>query len=100
MKHHTYRVTVTHLEDSNGNPTMGSSLSFNTTNHDEVLHIVGLIQQAKLLPAEESASFAVGLKLFGETLLKNRDDELFKAHWPHFLTFMKTLKASLKQSET
>jgi hypothetical protein len=38
----------------------------------------------------------VGLKLFGETLLENKDLPLFKDFMPHFGQFMKTLKQTVK----
>jgi len=38
----------------------------------------------------------VGLKLFGETLLENKDIPLFKEFLPQFAHFMKALKQTVK----
>ena len=65
MKSHKYKVTVTRVEDKDGNPTDGPSIDFASSNHDELIQIVRLIQAAGPFPADEAASFAVGLKLFG-----------------------------------
>ncbi|MFT5701626.1 MAG: hypothetical protein ACI8ZB_004521 [Desulforhopalus sp.] len=42
----------------------------------------------------DATAFAVGLKLFGEIMMKNKDKELFKQFKPHFADFMKELKKS------
>ena len=98
MKNHKYSVTVTHTEDKEGQPVDGASLSFVTANHDELLEIVRRIQGAELFAPDETASFAVGLKLFGEAMLTHREAELFSDIRPHFMAFMKKLKASLQDA--
>ena len=49
-----------------------------------------------VLDDEKTKAFAVGLKLFGETLLENKDIPLFKEFMPHFSQFMKALKQTVK----
>jgi hypothetical protein len=46
------------------------------------------------LDEADATTFAVGLKLFGEVMMKNSDKELFKQFKPHFANFMKELKKS------
>lgn len=96
MKSHKYRVTVTRCEDKDGNAADGPSIEFTASNHDEIIQIARLIQDAGVFPADEAASFAIGLKLFGETMLIHKEAELFTEIRPHFIAFMKKLKASLQ----
>ncbi|MGL4410083.1 MAG: DUF3861 family protein [Zoogloea sp.] len=44
------------------------------------------------MPAESATAFAVGLKLFGEVMLENRQHPLFADFLPQFGQFMKQLK--------
>jgi hypothetical protein len=76
----------------------GHSISFDTYNHDELIEIIHRIQNSGQFSKDESTSFAVGLKLFGETMLQNKESELFSEIKPHLFDFMKKLKASLKNS--
>ncbi|HNQ04634.1 MAG TPA: DUF3861 domain-containing protein [Thiobacillaceae bacterium] len=96
MKSHKYHISVTRVEDKDGHATDGPSITFASFNHDEIIEIVRRIQGAGVFPADEAASFAVGLKLFGEAMLTHKDSELFTELRPHFMAFMKKLKASLK----
>lgn len=95
MKHHTYRILVEHLADKDGKPVADRSLSFITTNHDEITGIVERIRNARQFEDDDAAAFAVGLKLFSEIMLKNREHPLFTEFRPHFLAFMKKLKAQV-----
>lgn len=72
-----------------------ASLEFDFSNHDDVLHIVQLMQAKPLFTdAAEAAQFAVGLKLFSEVMLKHRADPLFAELAQAFGPFMKKLKAN------
>ena len=75
-------------------------MAFNVGNHDDILAIVERMQQAKLFDKDATAAFAVGLKLFGETLLENRQHPLFELLLPQFGQFMKHLKHTLAQQTT
>lgn len=99
MKSHQYSITVTHTADKEGNPiadTTDSNITFTTNKHDEILDIVRRIQGTKLFAQDDAASFTIGLKLFGEIMLKNKDMALFTELKPHFFEFMKKLKISIK----
>lgn len=95
MKHHTYRISVEHLEDKQGNPVVGQSLSFIATNHDEITEIVERIRASRQFEGDDAAAFAVGLKLFSEIMLKHKDNPLFSDFRPQFALFMKRLKATV-----
>ncbi|MFW8564869.1 DUF3861 domain-containing protein [Orrella sp. 11846] len=100
MKGHKYRITVDYVEDVRGNPIEDQTLTFMAANHDEILKIVERIRQSEQFDAEEAVSFAIGLKLFSEVMIKNRDHVLFTEFRPHFMDFMKHLKATVSASQT
>jgi hypothetical protein len=96
---HRYRISVTPLVDSPdpaAGPTYPRSLSFEVTNHDDLMAVLRRVSGAAVLPQEEAAEFVVGLKLFGEVLLRHRKDPLFAELMPHFGAFMKQLKSHAK----
>lgn len=92
---HAYRITVERLQPDVANDAPASSLTFEATNHDEVLGLVERVRASGILPEGESAAFLVGLKLFGEVMLKHRAEPLFAPIVPHFAAFMKRLKADV-----
>lgn len=94
MKQHRYRITVDYLADKDGTPpATPTSLQFETGNHDELLGIVERIRQRGDFDADTAASFALGLKLFGEVMLTHRDHPLFEEMGPQFGAFIKKLKS-------
>ena len=87
---HTYRVTVQELGTS-ASPGAGE-LTFDTTNHDNVLQVLSRVRERHAVPDEETAEFTIGLKLFAEVLTRHRREPLFAELFPHFNVFMKKLK--------
>jgi hypothetical protein len=72
-----------------------ASLELEFGNHDDILHIVRLMQAKPMFTdPDEAAQFAVGLKLFSEVMLKHRANPLFEELGQAFGPFMKKLKAS------
>jgi len=97
MKQHQYHITVQHLADAKGQPTIYTeNLEFNVANHDDIFSIVERLQQSAFFDEETTRAFAVGLKLFSEVMLENRNHELFKDFLPQFGQFMKHLKQNVK----
>jgi hypothetical protein len=92
MKGHLYRLTLEHLEDAKGNPVEKAPLQFEVKNHDDLYAIVEKVKAKGLFDENESAAFAIGLKLFREVMLHNRDSDVFKELDPHFSEFMKAFK--------
>lgn len=88
---HSYRVTLHPLDGP-------SSLAFDVTNHDDILHLVERVRASGVVPEEEAAGFIVGLKLFGEVMLHHRADPLFVDLFPHFGAFMKRLKVAVSEA--
>ena len=89
---HRFRVTVEHVADPPVASGSERSLRFEAANHDDLLDVVERVRERRIVPEEEAAEFAIGLKLFGEVMLRHRQDPLFAEIWPHFGTFMKRLK--------
>jgi hypothetical protein len=94
MKQHRYRITLEHLADAQGNPSSRAPLRFEAGNHDDIIAIVERMQARNDLPlsADSAAALALGLKLFGEVMLENREHPLFAAFRPHYREFIKELK--------
>lgn len=93
MKQHRYRVTVEHLADAQGKASTQAPLRFEVGNHDDIVAIVDRLRGRGDFDPQAAAAFGVGLKLFSEVMLENKDNPLFTAFRPHFGQFMKTLKA-------
>ena len=91
-KGHLYRITVEYLKDIKDEPVEKEPLVFETTNHDEIFQIVERIRKRGLFEEGEAEAFAVGLKLFSEVMLNNKDKDLFKPLRSAFGEFMQGLK--------
>ena len=92
MKQNSYKISITQIADKTGKEMDGPSLTFISKNHDDVFNIVELIRSRGLFSSDDAASFAVGLKMFSEIMLQNKEHYLFKDFAPHFKDFMATLK--------
>jgi len=96
MKAHRYRITVENLDAQDDPPSPASSQSiplvFEAGCHDDLFAIVERMRTRQWFEGDEGVAFAVGLKLFGEVMLKHREDPLFAPLQPHFGEFMKGLK--------
>lgn len=93
MKQNTYQVTLEQLSDKQGAPVNAPALVFHARNHDDLFSIVERIKSRELLNADDSAAFAVGLKLFSEIVLENRDKPFFKEFSPQVAAIMKMIKS-------
>ena len=91
-REHRYRITVEHLQATQPDAPLHEPLSFEATNHDDVLGIVDRLRERALFDAETTASLAVGLKLFGEVALKHRDHPLFAPLMGPLREFIGSLK--------
>lgn len=93
MKKHRYRVTVEHLSCPDGAPSpYAQPLQFEVGNHDDIYAIVERMRQRGDFERDTATAFGVGLKLFGEVMLENKDHPLFADFKTHFGQFMKNLK--------
>ena len=88
-----YKLTLERLEtagDENGVP---APLQLEFDNHDELFGIIERVKRKDPFADQNQATeFAIGLKMFGEVMLKNRSHPLFVELAPAFREFMKKLK--------
>jgi hypothetical protein len=68
-------------------------VSLLNTDADEIFNIIERVKQKNLFANDEqSTEFALGLKLFSEVMLKNRQHPIFEDLLPAFKVFMENLK--------
>lgn len=98
-KNNTYKIHLQEVTLKDG--TQGTrSIEFDFDNHDNILDILELVKDRNLFQSKnEDIEFVVGLKLFGEVLLKNRNHPLFTELAPQFAAFMKKLKSTVKPQD-
>ena len=83
-----YRVTVESLSPA----AESEPLRFEVENHDDIFAVVRKMSAREDLDAESVKAFAVGLKLFGEVVLRNRSNPMFGRIMPALGEFMHDLK--------
>jgi uncharacterized protein YfkK (UPF0435 family) len=93
VRNNVYHLDLKEISLKNGNAgTQFLSLAFE--NHDDLFQIFEMIQSKQIFNNKETATeFALGLKLFTEVMLKNKDNPLFDELRPAILDFMKKLKS-------
>jgi len=90
MKH--FRITVEALDAG----AEGDKIEFTAVHHDDIIGIARRMPSRVEMDEDSARAFAIGMKLFGETILKNRAKPLFADIRPHFSEFMKNMKAGFK----
>ncbi|SLM65160.1 MULTISPECIES: DUF3861 domain-containing protein [Dickeya] len=98
MPYH-YRITLEKLADNRDDTPQNQTLTFDATNHDDILEIIERVRARAILPDAEVAAFCTGLKLFGEVMMAHRKDPLFAELAPHFRDFMLRLKKGARKSD-
>lgn len=100
-KQHHYRITVEDLGDAPGpSDPAHAQVQFDAGSHDDVLFVIQRMRQRGDFDADTAAALGLGLKLFGEVMLKNRQHPLFAELMPHFGDFMKRLKQGGPAAQT
>lgn len=94
MPGYRYRITVEPLTDRKGEEMNKAPVIFEVEDHDEILGIIERLQAREDLDfgKDKTAAFAVGLKLFSETMMENRKHPLFEPLRGTFKDFMINLK--------
>jgi hypothetical protein len=92
MNSYRYKITVEALTGAKGEPVEGRSLSFEAANHDDILGIVERMQGRLPFDGDTVASLGVGLKLFSEVALVQREDPMFATIRPALGEFVRGLK--------
>lgn len=99
MRKHHYRVSV-EAADASGQLDSARRLVFHASCHDDILQIVERARERGMLPPDEAAAMAVGLKLLGEVVLSHRNEALFSELCGHLGAFIKKLKSGEGSRET
>jgi len=90
-----FRITVEPISPAPDGP----KLQFECTHHDDIIGIASRMPGRIELPDDEAKGLSIGMKIFGETILKNRNNPLFSPIRPAFSEFMKNLKAHLREND-
>ncbi|SNR80498.1 DUF3861 domain-containing protein [Hymenobacter mucosus] len=91
---YTYRLHLEQVHSPQPDSSQPEPLKLEFENHDDLFRIISLMQQRDpFVEPGQATEFAIGLKLFGEVLLKNRQHPLFEEFGPAFGAFMKRLKS-------
>lgn len=92
-KAHQYKLALTYLKNIKGEEMSIPPLEISFENHDDIFSIIERQKERNFFnDVNQSTEFAIGLKLFSEVMLKNRDNPLFTELGPAFGLFMKRLK--------
>jgi hypothetical protein len=90
---HHYRLRLEHLAPASPDQPTQLPVELEFTNHDDIFQIISRLQVRHLFAdAGQDTEFAIGLKLFGEVLLRNPNHPLFTEFRPAFSEFMNRLK--------
>lgn len=90
-----YKLTLEYLKNNKGEEMQEVPVELLFQNHDNIYKIIEILQDKKLFSDDaQSTQLAIGLKLFGDIVMRNRDHSLFEDIQPAFVEFMKKLKSS------
>ena len=93
-KYNHYKVTLEHIHNPKGEE-LHTTVATEFDNHDNIFSIIERLQEKDLFNTKnESTEFAIGLKMFSEVMLRNRENPLFSELAPAFKEFMVKLKSS------
>ena len=94
-KYNQYKITLAHTRNPK-DEELQQPVDVEFDNHDNIFNIIKIMQERDLFnDANQSAEFAIGLKLFSEVMLRNKDNALFEEFLPAFKDYMKKLKGGV-----
>ncbi len=76
-REHRYRITLEHLGAPREGTPLHPPLTFEAANHDDLFPIIERSRAKGAFDPDSAAALALGLKLFREVMLKNRNHPLF-----------------------
>ncbi|MEN9909826.1 MAG: hypothetical protein RLZZ540_2975 [Bacteroidota bacterium] len=95
-KSNRYKLQIELIELLRPDDKTYESIEFEFENHDNIYEIIERMKSRNRFKTEQqSIEFAIGLKLFSEVMLKNKDNQLFEDFRPAFGDFMKKLKSGI-----
>jgi len=94
-KYNQYKITLEHTHNPK-DEELQQPVVVEFDNHDNIFNIIKIMQERDLFnDVNQSAEFAIGLKLFSEVMLRNKDNALFEEFLSAFKDFMKNLKEGM-----
>jgi len=91
-KYNQYKITLEHTY-SPKDEELQRPVVVEFDNHDNIFNIIKIMQERdRFNDINQSTEFAIGLKLFSEVMLRNKDNTLFEEFLPEFKKFMQKLK--------
>ena len=94
-KYNHYKVTLEHQYSPKGD-TLHTPVTVVFDNHDNIFNIIEKLRERDLFNnIEQATEFAIGLKMFSEVMLRNRENSLFSEFAPAFKEFMQKLKSGI-----
>lgn len=94
-KYNHYKVTLEHISNPK-EAELHEPVSVIFDNHDNLFNIIEKLKERDLFDDKNQAiEFAIGLKMFSEVMLRNKENPLFEDMKPAFSDFMKRLKNNL-----
>ncbi len=93
-KNKRYKLCLERLPADENDVSVSEKLELDFENHDDIFKIIELIKAKDLfIKSSDALEFAIGLKLFSEVILKNRELSLFAELKLAINEFMQKLKA-------
>ena len=93
-KANRYKLRLELLELLKPDDTIYEPIELEFGNHDNIFNIIERMKKRNRFKTEQdSVEFAIGLKLFSEVMLKNKDNSLFEDFRPAFGELMKKIKS-------
>lgn len=91
---YTYHLRLEQVAGISPDSPRHEPLELEFDNHDDIFTIIERLRQRDLFAEPGQATeFAIGLKMFSEVMLKNRQHPLFEELTPAFRAFMQRLKS-------
>jgi predicted DNA-binding protein YlxM (UPF0122 family) len=95
-----YKLKLELLATAKVDDTIYTPIELEFDNHDNIFTIIERMKNRNIFKTQDQATeFAIGLKMFSEVMLKNRENELFSEFRPAFSEFMKKLKSTPTEIE-
>jgi hypothetical protein len=90
-----YRLRLEYVSAAREGTILPAPLEIGFENHDNIFDIIERLKEKDLFKeTQEATEFAIGLKLFSEVMIRNKNNPLFEEFSPAFGAFMKKLKST------
>jgi hypothetical protein len=90
-----YKIQLQEIELSDGSHS-NRTIEIEFENHDDIINLIELTKNSnRFKEKSQNIEFIIGLKLFTEVLLKNRNNSLFEDLLPFWGNFMKKVKNNI-----